>query len=329
MSQMSIENLTQLSKKAAFTKQPFFCHPPQCVWKKTRKKFFHSKSGIVAYENWGQSWVMAGDPLAKSFELQVQCLEDFRAKAHLKKRSVCGYYFSKELATSSALQFHKAGVSLFQDLKNWSLQGGASEEARRALRKGEESQLSYEEWGEEKVSQHEDEIQEFSRQWTRSKGWIQIGFLLSTWKQTRAFIASGERVFICHHPQKGLQALVTIRVWQPGRVYLDQMIQGPMGARFALDFLIVKVFQQLKSEGVEEVCLGFCPGIIEKPQTWIEKILKLWSRFRILYSPKGLYHFKKKYSAREEVRYLALDHSASKILQLWNMESATLSFQKK
>ena len=105
-------------------------------------------------------------------------------------------------------------------------------------------------------------------------------------------------------------------------------MQVPGASRFALDATLVKAIQWLQSERKAEVlALGFCPGIIDEPQTWVEKLLGLWRKTRFLYSQEGLYNFKRKYSSFELPRYLLLDPNRNVLRQLSTMEAVTFALR--
>jgi lysylphosphatidylglycerol synthetase-like protein (DUF2156 family) len=254
---------------------------------------------------------------------RVQCFQNFTSKANAEGKSVCGYYFSESFSEKVAMNRHQAGVSLLQDLSLWSLDGGAAEEARRSLRKGGEQGLVARELKSAELSSWRDRLGEFSRRWQQSKGFFRIRFLLSPLRRSLEGEVEGERVFVCINGDD-LDSVITIREWMPGAWYVDQLMQHPNGYRFSIDFLLISIFKILQREGATKVSLGFCPGIIEDPKTWVEGVLNLWGQLKVFYSPVGLYNFKSKYSSEQVNRYLLLDPKFSSIKQLMAMEAVTM-----
>ncbi|MCB0407769.1 MAG: DUF2156 domain-containing protein [Bdellovibrionales bacterium] len=313
-----------LNERSPLKGDLFFHFPIQSIWSKTEKKIYKNQWGTIAYEQVGRSFVVAGDPLSKSLDAQVACMDDFIHFVKTKNGRVCGYYFSEEFAQKSSLEHHCAGVSRLNDLKNWSMKGHRSEEFRRARRKGEASNLEVKELKIEDLENWQPALLNFANTWRKQKGIIRIGFLLSPLSKTLDEMLKGERLFICHKNQS-IHAIISFKKWSYKNYYIDQLMQRRGGHRYALDYLLTRSFQTLQQEGVSLVSLGFCPGIVKRPATWVELILSLWSRTRIFYSPQGLYTFKRKYSNIEKNRYLLLDPKASKILQIFDMERATLS----
>lgn len=305
----------------------FFDYPLHSIWKKSGKSVYSDEWGQLAYERVGSTCVVAGDPAGKTLKNRAITFENFRGWAGEQGLSVCGYYFSEEFSRAVPMNRHQAGVSLFLDLKNWSIEGGASEEARRALRKGDGKKLSVVEVLPECLDEWESALLRFSRQWRGSKGFFQIRFLLTPLSRSLQSLKNGERLFVCIRDGE-LDAVVSVVPWGDGSWYVDQLMQHPDGDRFALDYLVVRVIQTLKSERGRILSLGFCPGVIPRCHTMVEKILKTWGQMKIFYSPRGLYNFKRKYSSRELNRYLLLDPESLQATQLLNMERVTLSMSK-
>lgn len=326
MPKASLKNETE-QKRSSPAEDLFFDYPLHAVWQKTGKLVYSDEWGELAYEKLGSTCVVAGDPRGKSLKNRRIVFENFLRKAHQKGLCVCGYYFSEEFSKTVPMNRHQAGVSLLVDVDQWSLKGRGAEEARRALRKGQEQPLTVTEIFPESLAEWESALIRFSREWRQSKGIFQIGFLLTPLSQSFRSLKRGERLFAClRHGE--VDAVVSIVPWADGRWYLDQLMQHPLGDRFALDFLLVKVINKLKSERAQTLSLGFCPGVIRNSHTWVERVLKTWGRLKVFYSPKGLYNFKKKYSSTELNRYLLLDPKGSQSHQLIQMERATLSLEK-
>lgn len=315
-------------KRSSEKEDLFFDYPLHSIWEKSEKSIYSDEWGRLAYEKVGRTCVVAGDPVGASLKNKVMAFENFKRWADSKNLNVCGYYFSEEFSSMVPMKSHKAGVSLLLDLKDWSLKGSASEEARRALIKGQKQQLKVMEIFPETLLEWEPVLLQFSRDWRRSKGLFQIQFLLSPLSLSFRNLHAGERLFVCIRRGE-LDAVVSVTPWGDKKWYVDQLLQHPSGDRFALDYLLVQVIQKLKSEGANALSLGFCPGIIHRSETLVERALQVWGRLKIFYSPKGLYNFKRKYSSCELNRYLLLDPKSSMTGQLLNMERVTMSLTRR
>ncbi len=326
---MSLESLKNddLQKGSSRKETLFFDYPLHAIWEKTKKLIHSDQWGQLAYEKVGNTCVVAGDPAGRTLKSKATAFENFRQWAHANKFNVCGYYFSEEFSRSVPMNRHKAGVSLLLDLKSWNLKGGASEEARRSLRKGCNQQLEFVEVLQESLSEWDLALMQFSRDWRKSKGLFQVRFLLTPLSRSLEFLSKGERLFVGHYRGE-LEAVVSVVSWAEGCWYVDQLMQHPKGGRFALDFLLVNIIQQLKREGAKTLSFGFCPGVIHQSNSAVERTLKAWGKIKLFYSPKGLYNFKKKYASQELDRYLLLDPEAFFPGQLWNMERATMVLGK-
>ena len=323
-------NTRHFKTKASLFEGPFF-YPLQSVWRKTGKQEFVCEHGELAFEQIRSSYVVAGDPRAKTLESQVKTFEKFVEQARSQGKSVCGYYFSEDFALSSGFEAHLCGVSRFQKLSRWSIDGGEAEEARRALSKASEAGLEFITLTKDNFKQYKAKIEETNKLWERSKGRVEIKFLLSSIEKTiEQWINNSEMIFLCVDSNGQVEALISLRKYFGNtHWYLDSLVQRPDGHRFALDFLLVKSLENLKSIKAEALCIGFCPGIIEQPSTWVEKTLNLWRKTKWLYSPQGLYNFKRKYSDSELPRYLLVEPSKPTWKQLLTLEVVTLYLRRR
>lgn len=321
--------IRRTKNKASLFEGPFF-YPLQSVWRKTGKQVFACEHGELAFEEKRSSFVVAGDPRAKSLDAQVRTFNKFVEQAKLQRKTVCGYYFSEEFALASEHEAHLCGVSRFQKLNDWSLEGGCAEEARRALSKAKESDLEFVALTQNNFDHWSKAIEETNRAWEKSKGRVEIKFLLSPLAETiHQWKTGSELIYFCVNPQGSVEALVSLRKYfGNSHWYIDSLIQKPGGHKFALDFLMVKSLENLKLIKAEALCIGFCPGIVEGPDTWVEKTLNLWRKTKWLYSPQGLYNFKRKYSNVELPRYLLVDPSSATWKQLLTLEVATLYLRR-
>ena len=320
---------SEKQRKAAQYEGPFF-YPTQCVWRKTGKKLFASAAGELAYEQIGRTRVVAGDPRASTLEKSVAVFRQFVYESNQQGFAVCGYFFSESFALNSGHVPHRCGVSRFENVKRWSLKGASAEEARRALKKADEAKLSVFQITPENYDQFAELLETADHRWQRSKGLFRIKFLLSPFGRTLHEVKAGAEVLFCsQNPEGGIESLVSFRRYLGStHWYVDSLMQVPGASRFALDATLVKAIQWLQSERKAEVlALGFCPGIIDEPQTWVEKLLGLWRKTRFLYSPEGLYNFKRKYSSFELPRYLLLDPNRNVLRQLSTMEGVTFALR--
>jgi lysylphosphatidylglycerol synthetase-like protein (DUF2156 family) len=327
--ELSQTTRSENQKKASLLEGPFF-YPPQCVWKKTGKQLFVGSCGELAFEQIGRTRIVAGDPRAVSIEKSVQVFHEFTAKSRSEGYAVCGYYFSEGFATSSGHIAHKCGVSRFENLRRWSLSGSGSEQARRALKKASEAGLTVQQIESHNLSDFAEALQCADHKWQRSKGLFRIKFLLSPLERTLEEVRSGAEVLFCGLSASGdIESLLSVRRYLGNsHWYVDSLMQIPGGDRFALDATLVETMKCLKdNKKAEALALGFCPGIIEEPGGWIERLLGLWRKTRFLYSPEGLYNFKRKYSSLELPRYLLLDPNRNVLRQLSTMEAVTFALR--
>lgn len=282
------------------------------------RQIFHCKQGVVFYRQMGAYWVMAGEPLAKSEELQQELFACFVETAQSERKIVCGYYFERP-QWSKTHWAHKLGVTCKMDLQSFDPQGAQRSELRRALRCAARRKyhVSEEDVGQRDVIQSQ--LVELYQKWLAGRPGPRIGFLLSGPKKW----LGAERCFVLRWHGR-IYAYATVLPFSQG-FYLDQMVRDPDSPSFVMDFLIISLFLKLKEEGHQILDLGLTPFVGFKPQTMLEKLLSLQRHLKVLYRSQGLLHFKRKYCNIEQPGYLLIDRRHNSLIQLIVLAVATYS----
>lgn len=283
--------------------------PLHALFSTDRLQTYTCAFGRALYKTCGSWLILAGDPEAKAPGLELEVFNEFQRHARSQGRRVCGYYFSEQLAKKCGHTAIQCGVSRSVDLRSLSTEGGEAEEFRRALRKGHQSSLKIESFQGSLPEQVFSEVRELERLWLKTKWLPRIGFILGPPLQNEA------RFTWLSRDSKGrVHALVSLQPYA-GRFYLDHLVQAPWGHRFALDHLLCSALLTLKNAGHIEVDLGLCPFQNIEDQSWQARIMDRVGRWQSVYSARGLYNFKRKYSNREARCFLVLDPEVSSITQ--------------
>lgn len=305
----ALSQLDQVSFASPLSQAPP-AFPLHTIWQKTGKQYYQGERGVVAFEAHGRSVVVAGDPLAFEGHSPASVLNEFVQVAHSQDLSVCGYYFSDQVADRSGLVAHKAGVSSFVDLEHFQLSGKKRSEVRRALNQGRRSRLRFCEIDPQDWGHWQPRLQDLELQWFQTRRGPRIHFLLSSIAQAQVK-DNQERCFVVLNADSEVQAFVTVLSYQlpdqSAAVYVDQMVQVPGAHRFALDFLLARLILQCQSEGYSKMCLGFNAFCEIEPYTVAERGMKLLADTSIIYRAKSLHYFKSKFTDYEVDRYLLMD----------------------
>lgn len=297
----------------------FPLHP---IYQKTNKSIFSTPEGIVGYEERLNSFVVAGDPIGLE-ESPQDVFSEFYQWANKKKKPVCGYYFSEEFSKSVPLKRLQAGVSHFVDLKSFRLNGYKKRDIRRALNQAERSQLKWLEIPHEEKRSWLSRIHKLDSDWIKTRQGPRVHFLLSR-PQVNEKSSELERwIVVMNSEANRIEAFASVLPYGTHSYYLDHMVQNPKGHSFGMDYLLSELILQLKKEGAETLSLGLSPFWgIDRPKGY-ERLLKLMKHNSWLYHSEGLYHYKRKFSSREEKRYILLDPKYSSLKQFMAMTKAT------
>ena len=302
-------------------------YPLQCIWLKTGKKFFENELGVVAFDSTRRANVVAGDPLClePGEDEKQKLFSNFVDWSHSQGKMVCGYYFSEEFAKGTpSFTNYKVGVSRFLDLKEYRESGFQSRDIRRALNHGQKNKLNFFEVSHIEKNQWLEKLKVLEKKWLKSKRGPQIFFLLDEIsvdfpgaEKERWFLVTtdGEvHAFLSVLPYLSIQ----------GRAfYVDHLIQFDQKQKWALDFLIARLLRQLKSEGVTELAMGLAAFQKIEGIAPIALALKVNQKLEPFYKTNGLYAYKKKFTSREENRYLLLDKSCLNLRQIMALISVT------
>ena len=294
---------------------------------KTQKLFKEFNRGIVSYEESGEVYVVAGDPVCSVKKNIPLVLDQFVRWAHSQGKYVCGYYFSEFVASQSKLlTSYQAGTTLENKLDEFSLSGKSSSEIRRALNYGERNNLLFKELSDKEYFEIFFELKYLESVWLRSrKSFKQIKFLLSSIKINSDQIS--DRNFVVFDDNYKAIAFVSLDSFleADGRksYYLDHMLIGKSGYSLSLDYLIAKVLLTLKGEGKNKLDLGFCPFRGVKPTGFIEGSLYFSRHLKYLYNSNGIYNYKKKFSNNEKQVFLMLDPGYPNWKQLFRLATVT------
>ena len=168
------------------------------------------------------------------------------------------------------------------------------------------------------------QLKKLEQQWIKTKRGPRIFFLLDE-ISTDFPGAEKERWFLVKTNNQ-IHAFLSILPYnshQGKAYYVDHLIQFEQKQRWALDYLIARMLRLLKVEGVQELAMGLAAFQKVEGHSPLNIAFKINQKLEPLYKTNGLYAYKKKFTGREENRYLLLDNSCLNLRQLLALISVT------
>ncbi len=305
------------SEKEASLRASFFSHNDLYAptffktHQKTNKKFYKHALGYLAYEKIKDVYVVAGEPVAACREDSLDILDSFIADH--EGFPVCGYYFNEDFVKECEHKFYQLGVERSLGLEHFNGNGQKWEDYRRALKKGEQEALSFEEL---QTTEDFKNLKAIEKGWLKNKKIPAMGFLLS-----RSQINDQEKYFLVKKDRE-IQAFVSYFCSTDDSVYIDQFVQSPSGHKWALDFAIAKLIKELKSKNIKNMHFGLCAFQDVQKNSLIESGLSKLKYIKA-YPSQSIYAFKNKYTDKEVKSYLLLNPKMNILKQTQALFKAT------
>jgi phosphatidylglycerol lysyltransferase len=263
--------------------------------------------GLVAYAVRGRVAFAAGDPLCADGDLEPATREWLE---HCRRNgwTPCLY----EAAEARLPVYRRLGMRCLKtadeaivDLASFSLAGGARAALRSMVHKVERLGLSVERYDRAQGADDalDEQLAEISAEWLAGRRLGEMGFSLGRFSfdtLDRAF------VFVCRDGAR-VVAFTSWRPYRDGRAaLLDLMRRRRDAPSGAMDLLVVRSLEALRSEGLDEASLANAPlaglgdsrGVVARGLALVAKGLSP------LYGYRELFRFKKKFAPRWEGRYL-------------------------
>ncbi len=285
---------------------------------KTNKKICSfGNRGFIAFEDFFNTWVVAGEPISLKEDISKEwLLRAFSKKAHSLGKRVCGYYTTRKIADDE-FSYFRIGVSNVVDIPKFNLEGKKFVEVRRALNQGKKSRLSFLEIAHKEKDKWIREISRHYKDWLSSKKQPEVKFLLSRPQNIFPY-SEKERWFVVMR-DGAIHAFASLLPCGTKSWYLDSSIQCIKSHKFALDFLLTEVCLLLKSERESRFYMGLNAFCIKNPKNRIEKVVLFGKKFYWPYRSSGLYFFKSKFTGREEERFFFIEKGKNFFLQMLAM----------
>ncbi len=273
------------------------------------KKVFapETNDAFLAYRVAGNYAVVLEDPVAETPEKMKECISLFDKFTYdLGLRSI--YYRVPEESLQLYSELSKKSLFLGQegivDLNTFSLEGGKNKALRNAINKVIDRGY--------KASIHQPPIKDglmqklkaVSDEWLSSTGRNEIIFSqgMFLWEELKQ-----QTIITVENPEEMVIAFLNIIPdFAPGEATYDLIRKTDDSPNGVMDFILVELFNYLKSQNYATVNLGFAPlSGMDDPHTFQERSMKFaYEKIRSFSHYRGLRNFKEKFFPAWNNKYL-------------------------
>ncbi|EOR95753.1 hypothetical protein ADIARSV_1066 [Arcticibacter svalbardensis MN12-7] len=276
------------------------------------KLIFHSgDESFISYRVIGNYAVVLEDPVAPDHESMKQCIKAFDQYGYENGLKPIYYRVSeqsmllyKELG-KKALFLGQEGVV---DLDNFSLAGGTKKSMRNALKKVSDKGF--------KATVHTPPLKDgllqklkaVSDEWLQDTNRSEIIFSqgMFIWEEIKNQVV----ITVENEEEKVVAFLNIIPDFVKGEATYDLMRKSSDAPNGIMDFILIELFNYLKSNGDHAINLGFAPlAGLDEAKTFPEKSMKFaYERIRTFSHYKGLREYKDKFEPTWFNKYLIYDN---------------------
>lgn len=266
---------------------------------------------FISYRVSGNFAVVLENPVAENEETMKACVRSFDKYCY--ESGLKSLYFRvpeegialyKSLGKKILFMGQEGVVNLFE----FSLQGGSKKSMRNALKKVNERGF--------KATVHQPPLKDgllqklkaVSDEWLQETGRKEIIFSqgMFLWEEIKQQV-----VITVENPEEKIVAFLNIIPdYTKGEGTYDLIRKTSDAPNGVMDFILIELFNYLRSEGYESVNLGFAPlSGLDTARTFPEKSMKFaYEKIRTFSHYKGLREYKEKFEPVWKNKYLVYNH---------------------
>lgn len=265
--------------------------------------------GFITYKKKFNTIIALGDPIVPEKNFQ-RAIEKLKSISYKNKNSICIFSCSDRISSILDEKEFKGisiGKTAVVNLSKFTIKGGKNWSIRSSINYAKKHNYVIEEYNPSYYfsEELEDNIKKISEQWLRIKNIPEPRFVIGKLNFNDEF---DQRFFICRNKGE-IVGYINYYPVSDKEYYLDHTRRITNAPRGVMDFLMVKSFEKLKSEGFEKVYIGLSPFKMEECKnahfSLVEKIFFQIGKYLIslFYPIKSEYFFKKKYATNWEMNY--------------------------
>lgn len=273
--------------------------------------FSENKKAFISYRVSGNFAVVLQNPVAENENEMKNCIVEFESYCYESGlKSI--YYRVPEKSLPMYKSLKKKNLFLGQeavvDLSTFTLDGGSKKSLRNGLRKISENGLKatiYEAPIKDGLLQ---KLQSVSDEWLIDTERTEIIFSqgMFVWEELKQQTI----ITVQNSEEKIIAFLNVIPDYVKGEGTYDLIRKTKDAPNGIMDFMLIELFNYLKSKNFEAVNLGLAPmSGMDDPQTFPEKSMKYaYEKIKSFSHYKGLRDFKDKFSPKWKNEYLIYTH---------------------
>jgi phosphatidylglycerol lysyltransferase len=274
------------------------------------KSYFFSASNrsVISYVLQGSTAVVAGDPIGPENEL-ASTIEQFVAFCHEQDWSIVFWQIrdkAADLYCKAGFHLLKIGEDAIIDAQNFTLKGGAMANVRSSAKRAEKDGLSIAFYhGQVTDAEQLRQMEQISQHWLASKGGSEMGFSMGHFDNQ----GDPQQIYaLAIDMQNKVHAFVSfIPIYGRYGWGLDLMRRAEQCAPGAMELLLARTIEHIKSMGDQIISLGLAPlsNVNKEDDTFLGTSIDFLSdRFGNPSRNQSLFNFKKKFQPSWESRYL-------------------------
>ena len=275
------------------------------------KKYYfgYNVEGVIVYTIAAGVAVCAGDPICSEVDMPL-LITEFITHCKQNDFEICFCHtLEKHILLYTFLGFGntKCGEEPMFDLETYNLAGGKAAKIRNAINHASALGITISEYKplEKRDKLIEQQINDVSDEWLKSKNSSELSFMLGTISLDNPM---DRRYFAAYDNEKKMLGFIVFSPFVGGNGYLADITRrrtnAPIGV---MEKITIEAFDKMKLEGVKWGTLGLAPLVNASTEGGMSgKLFKFtYEKLNSFYGFKGLYHYKKKYGPTVwENRYL-------------------------
>ncbi len=275
------------------------------------KLLFFSESGncFLAYRTASKYAVVLESPVGSPDEIEniIREFDDFCQDNGLKSF----YYRVGEESLPLFEKLNKKSLKIGQeavvDLSTFTTSGTSKQSLRNAMNKVEKAGYTLKIYKQPVKEGLLQKLRQVSDEWLEDNIKEEVVFTQGYFEPE--ILKNCTLLTVENEEEKVVAFANLVKDYVPGEATYDLIRKSTKGPNGALDYLMIKMFEYLKSEGYRTVNLGLAPlagitkpkNLTEQTITFVRDRLKQMSRF------KGLYHYKDKFEPLWVDKFLVYD----------------------
>ena len=272
--------------------------------------FNKEKTGFVSYKIASDYVLVLENPVAETAEIQKKIILDFEADCRKKGLFIAYYRVPEnylELYKSLNKKILPIGEEAVVNLADFNLESSDRKGLRKVVSKLSRSNYVFKVYEAPQKEGFLQQLKSVSNDWLEEMNLKEIVFSQGIFSELEL---KNQSIFTIENQEGQIQSFVNIIPdYIQGEANFDLMRKSKTAPSGTMDFLFVKMFEELKNRGYKSCNLGMVPlSGIDEPKNIQEHALQTaYEKLKRFSHYKGLYQFKEKFDPSWTMMYLVYD----------------------